>query len=76
MKKLSNEEIRKIGEYAIIVAAKKGIEIPSNSYGEIEWVKFGKGVRAKSVTFNIPHRVKIDIPHWDFVPKKAQKQLL
>lgn len=76
MKKLSEEEIRKIGEYAIFIAAKKGILIPDNTYGEVEWVKVGKGVRAKSVTFNIPHPVKIEIPNWDFVPKKAQKQLL
>jgi hypothetical protein len=62
--------------YAIFLAGKRGITIPENSFGEIEWAKIGRRECAKSVTFKIPHEVRIDIPNWDWVPKKPQKSLL
>jgi hypothetical protein len=76
MKKQEKEDIRKVIDYAIFLAAKKGFSIPKDSYGEIEWVRVGKSKRAKSVTFNIPHLVKVDLPNWDFVQKQPQRQLL
>ena len=69
-------ETKKATDYAIFLATKKGIVIPEGTYGEIEWAKAGRVERAKSVTFRIPHAVKIDIPNWDWVPRKPQKSLL
>ena len=60
---MNKPDSKKAIDYAIFLAGKKGIVIPNNSFGNVEWVKAGREDRAKSVTFKIPHIVKIDIPN-------------
>lgn len=74
MARLSKEGLRVI-EYARILAAKQGVVIPENSYGEIEWVKVGKEQKAKSVSFLSP-LINVQISNWDWVPQKPRKELL